>query len=109
MRFLVDNQLPVRLAAWFRQRGHECEHVADLGMEEADDASVWARVASAKAVVVSKDEDFIYLANSEGNQVQLVWVRLGNCRNAALIAAFEVVHDQLVSSLSSGQWIVEVR
>jgi hypothetical protein len=34
---------------------------------------------------------------------------LGNCRNVALIAAFDRIHDELVKAIESGQQIVEVR
>jgi predicted nuclease of predicted toxin-antitoxin system len=60
-------------------------------------------------VVISKDEDFVFLANRPGDRGKLIWVRLGNCRNPALIAAFNRVHDQIFDALASGQRIVEVR
>ena len=92
-----------------RARGHECEHVYELGLDEADDAEVWSRAIRAKQIVVSKDEDFIYLANRPGDVGRLIWVRIGNCRNLALIAAFDRVHDDIVSAIESGQRIVEIR
>ncbi|MEX0777036.1 MAG: DUF5615 family PIN-like protein [Phycisphaeraceae bacterium] len=107
MKFLIDNQLPLPLATYFHGRGHDGIHVLGLMLEESSDAELWTRAGREGRVLVSKDEDFVYLANRPGSSGQLVWVRLGNCRNAAL--AFERVFDDLVRALESGQRIVEVR
>ena len=60
-------------------------------------------------MLVSKDEDFLFLANRPRETGRLVWVRLGNCRNVALLAAFDRMHDRIVSALEAGQRIVELR
>jgi predicted nuclease of predicted toxin-antitoxin system len=44
MRFLVDNQLPPSLARWLRDRGHEAEHVFEIGLHLLDDRALWERV-----------------------------------------------------------------
>jgi predicted nuclease of predicted toxin-antitoxin system len=67
------------------------------------------RACAEGCIVVSKDEDFIALANRPGDTGRLIWVRLGNCRNAALLEAFDRVHDELARAFESGQRIVEVR
>src|SRR5688572_3200572 len=109
MNFLVDNQLPLKLARHLTMRGHDARHVLDIGLERADDPEVWARAAADGCAVFSKDEDFVFLANRPGDTGQLVWVRIGNCRNAALLAAIDRVLDAIVAALTSGQRIVEVR
>ena len=40
-------------------------------------------------VLVSKDEHFFYREAQPGAAVQLVWIRLGNCRTAGLLATIE--------------------
>jgi predicted nuclease of predicted toxin-antitoxin system len=109
MKFLVDNQLPQLLSAYLQRRGHECAHVADLGLDEVDDAEVWARCLRDGSVLISKDEDFIFLAWRPRDTGRLLWVRLGNCRNAALIEAFDLEHDRLIAAFESGLRIVELR
>ncbi len=94
---------------FLRGRGHECTHVRDVGLDEASDLEVWTRACDEGCIVVSKDEDFIALANRPGDTGRFIWVRLGNCRNAALIEAFDRVHDELVKAFESGQRIVELR
>ena len=109
MNFLVDNQLPVALAAFLRERGHRAEHALDLHLEESDDRAIWKEAMERDAVPVSKDEDFVYLSNAEAQPCRLVWVRLGNCRNAALINAFARSIDRVVQLFDEGQRIVELR
>jgi predicted nuclease of predicted toxin-antitoxin system len=109
MRLLVDNQLLLALANHLRARGHDCLHVLDIALDEASDLNVWSFGIRDNRVIVSKDEDFVFLANRPGDGGRLIWVRLGNCRNQALLAAFDQLHDDLVAAIDSGQRIVEVR
>lgn len=109
MNFLIDNQLPRALAIHLRTLGHDCVHVLDLNLSTSDDSEIWEFAKTQDRIVVSKDEDFIFLANRPNETGRLVWVRLGNCRNVALIAAFDRIHDQLVHTFATGQRIVELR
>ena len=59
--------------------------------------------------MVSKDEDFVFLANRPGDTGRLRWVRLGNCRNVPLLAAFDRTRDAIIGAILSGQRIVELR
>src|SRR5271156_6372685 len=109
MKLLVDNQLPLQLTVHLRHYGHERAHVLDLGLDVADDRVLWARAMGEGQVVVSKDEDLVFLANRPDDKGRRIWVRLGNCRNTALLAAFDRVHDEMVRAIESGQRIVEIR
>ena len=109
MKFLIDNQLPVRLAQHLRQHGHDAVHVLDLGIDEVSDIELWNLARREDMVLVSKDEDFVFLANRTGDDGKLVWVRLGNCRNPILLDAIDRVHDDLIRAFEAGQRIVEVR
>lgn len=109
MKFLIDHQLPVQLAIHLRKCGHECDHVHDLGLGASDDLTIWNHAQQTGSVLISKDEDFVYLAARPGDSGKLVWVRLGNCRNAALLGAFDKVLVEIVATLTSGQRLVELR
>ena len=41
IRFLVDAQLPPRLARSLAAEGYQAEHVEDLGMRHAEDEAIW--------------------------------------------------------------------
>jgi predicted nuclease of predicted toxin-antitoxin system len=90
-----------------RDRGHEAEHVAEVGRLSADDRTIWERAASADAVLVSKDHDFIEWAIIADDGPQVVWVRIGNTKNASLIGRLEAVWDSVLANLEAGVRIVE--
>ncbi len=109
MRLLVDNQLPVALARHLTSLGHDCEHVEALHLDAASDAEIWEYASQRGCVVVSKDEDFLYLATRAESGARLLWVRLGNCRTAALIEAFDRLWPRIEQALLSGERVVEIR
>jgi predicted nuclease of predicted toxin-antitoxin system len=109
VRLLIDNQLPVKLALHLRGLGCDALHVADLGLAQAEDREIWTRAADENRIVVSKDEDFVFLAHRPERSGRLIWVRLGNCRAATLLEAFERALPDLRQAFDSGATIVELR
>jgi predicted nuclease of predicted toxin-antitoxin system len=109
MKFLVDNQLPVALAGWLLANGEQVDHVLDLDLERAGDSEIWALCIAEDRIVVSKDVDFLLLANRPGDTGRLLWVRMGNCRTSALLARFAAAWPAIQSAFASGQRVVELR
>ena len=58
MKFLVDVNLPPRLAQWISSQGHEANHLADLDLLTDTDTDIWHRGRDHGEVIVSKDYDF---------------------------------------------------
>ena len=109
MKFLIDNQLPPALARYLRKRGFDCEHVLDVGLAEALDVEICRYAEAQERIIVSKDEDFLYLASHSKWKIRLLWVQLGNCRTPALLATFDRLWSSIESSLKAGDQIVEIR
>lgn len=109
MKCLVDNQLPAALARFLDSNGIRSVHVLDIGLDEASDRDIWAYAKANGFTVVSKDDDFFHLATVDTDGPVLIWVRLGNCRKAELLATFGEVLPRLINLLSAGQKIVELR
>ncbi len=109
MKFLVDHQLPPALARLLQSLGHDALHVRELGLVEADDAVIWRQAISNGQVVISKDEDFWYLAIAPGSAGRLIWVRIGNCRKQALVEVFRSRLASIVAAFETGSRIVEIR
>ena len=76
---------------------------------EADDTVIWQHALARDVVIVSKDEDFTFLASVSGGAGKLVWVRIGNCRKQVLLEAFRAQLPRIVSELEAGNQIVELR
>ena len=109
MNFLVDNQLPPALCGFLNARCHQASHVFDLQMDEASDLDIWNYAFKGDLIVVSKDEDFLHLANRPGDTGKLLWVRIGNCRKLTLLHAFESELPEVVRAFEGGSRIVEIR
>jgi predicted nuclease of predicted toxin-antitoxin system len=109
VKFLVDNQLPASLARYLRNHGHDCQHVLDIGLANASDIEICKYADKEDRVIISKDEDFLYLANRPETKTRILWIRLGNCRTAALLEAFERFWPLIESSLNAGDRIIELR
>ena len=107
MRIIVDQQLPPILADWFRDQGMDAIHVRDLGMTAAPDGTIWAEATRDDAVVLSRDEDFVSLTRTGG--ARLVWIRIGNCANATLLAVIEANWPAIRRRLEDGERLVELR
>lgn len=107
MTFLVDAQLPPALARLLVELGHEAQHVHDLGMSAASDAEIWELARRHNLILVTKDEDFSQ-RHLRGPVVRVVWLRLGNCSNRALITWFAPLLPQVLVRLTAGDRLVEV-
>lgn len=109
MRFLLDANLPGRLAQAFLDAGHDCEHMEDLLPRYSPDTEI-ARIANdSGAVLVSRDADFVRFSKDGLLTVPLIWVRLGNLRRAAMASAIRARLPALVIAIEAGTSIVEVR
>jgi predicted nuclease of predicted toxin-antitoxin system len=109
LNFLVDHQLPVALARFISAQGHHAVHVRDIGLMEVEDTAIWQHAGRHGIVVISKDEDFTFLANRPLDTGRLVWVRLGNCRKKVLLEAFKAQLPNMVAEFDSGNRLVELR
>ena len=104
----IDAQLPPALAEWLAEWGAPCRHVAELGLLAAPDEGIFAAARQEVAVVVTKDEDFVRLLEAHGPPPQVVWVTVGNVRNARLRVLFERHWPAIRAQLTAGEPLVEL-
>jgi predicted nuclease of predicted toxin-antitoxin system len=89
MRFLVDAQLPRRLARRLRQEGFEVIHTLDLPLSNRTPDSIISELSIREQyIVVTKDEDFVSSFYLRRRPYKLLLVSTGNIRNAELEAIF---------------------
>ena len=108
MKFLVDANLPPRLARWLKSRGHEAEHLADLNQLRATDTGVWNRGRRLRSVIVSKDNDFYDRALLFGPPPQILHIAVGNCSNGRLFEILDSGWLEIEIGLSSGSRLISV-
>jgi predicted nuclease of predicted toxin-antitoxin system len=93
VKLLVDNQLPVALARHLTSLGRDCQHVEALHLDAASDAEIWEYASQRGSVVVSKDEDFLYLA-SRGGRIEVAQKMAGNS-NAKTTGLYDRRNDDV--------------
>ena len=90
MKFLVDAQLPQRLARWLRSEGHEVIHTHELpeGNRTGDTAINELSVREQRVVII-KDEDFVDTFLLRQQPYKLLLVATGNISNRELEQLFQ--------------------
>jgi predicted nuclease of predicted toxin-antitoxin system len=109
MRFVVDAQLPPALARLLTAHGHHAEHVADIGLRDADDSPIWRYALQHQAIIVTKDEDFPHRLSQSLTAPVIIWLRIGNTSRKALLQWFEPLLPQIVRHIQQGDRLIEVR
>lgn len=109
MIFLIDAQLPPALSHWLIQLGHEAEHVDDLGLRDAEDFEIWDYAFRKEAIIVTKDEDFAERVARTTSGPVIVWLRIGNATNRALMLWLAPRWAEITELLDTGNRLIEVR
>lgn len=108
LEFIVDSNLPIKLAIWLKKQGYEAIHAHSLGLDGTSDAGIWEYARRKNAVIVSKDQDFYNRIVPE-LPPRLVWVKWGNVSRTILFQKIEVALPQIVDAFESGEWLVELQ
>jgi len=85
MKFIVDAQLPRRLAQELAASGHDAVHTSDFPTgNRAPDKDILALAIQEGRVVVTKDNDFVTSFLLRGTPPKLLLISTGNISNDAL-------------------------
>ncbi|MBP9838205.1 MAG: DUF5615 family PIN-like protein [Proteobacteria bacterium] len=109
MKFLIDNQLPRNLTTFIRSKGYDSKHVSEIGLSSARDIEIYRYAVLNDYIIISKDEDFFHLVNNSKDVIQLLWVRLGNCRSKFLNDYFNLTWHQIVEYLNAKERIIQLQ
>jgi predicted nuclease of predicted toxin-antitoxin system len=93
----LDENLSHRLPGLLALEFPGSQHVRDAGLAAASDPAVWAHAASQGFVIVSKDTDFQQRPLLFGHPPKVVWIRLGNCPTAAVVALLRARQADLLA------------
>ncbi len=109
MKFLLDAQLPPRLAKALVQTRHVAWHVSECGLLTAQDRDIWRFAEKEGAAVVTKDADFAAMRLHASSNPPVVWLPLGNVPNDALEKALLRALPEIITAIEAGEGVVEVR
>ena len=115
MTIWIDAQLSPSPASWIDEHfeGLEVIAVRELGLRDASATEIFEAARLAKAVVMSKDSDFVDLIHRFDSPPQVLWIRFGNTSNAqmrivlskTLLAAMDLIsriYSRVVKSRGFG-------
>jgi len=90
MRFLIDANLPFRLAKVLKEKGYDIIHTDDLPDKERTKDNDIRRIAvDQNRIVITKDSDFLDSHLIHGIPSKLLLVATGNIINKALLSLFD--------------------
>jgi len=106
MKFLVDAQLPHRLAEFLCVAGHEVIHTLDLPLgNRTPDSAINELSLSEKRVVITKDADFVFSFRVKREPYKLLLVSTGNIRNADLESLFARNLDGIIEAFDQHSFV----
>jgi predicted nuclease of predicted toxin-antitoxin system len=106
MKFLVDAQLPRRLARWLQAEGHDAIHTRDLSEgNRTGDATINEISSREQRVVITKDEDFVDMFLLRHQPYKLLLVATGNIRNSELEQLFQKNLEHIVRAFETYDFV----
>jgi predicted nuclease of predicted toxin-antitoxin system len=86
VKFLIDAQLPKRLASWLTSEGYDAVHTFDLPKgNQTPDVEICTVADGESRIVITKDDDFIYSFLTRAHPERLLLVSTGNINNNDLL------------------------
>jgi predicted nuclease of predicted toxin-antitoxin system len=109
MRIWVDAQMSPAIATWISSNyAVTAVAIRDLGLRDAEDKEIFEAARQEKAVVITKDSDFVLLLDRLGPPPQVIWVTCGNTSNARLKEVLTNTLPKALDLLNFGEKLVEI-
>ena len=106
MKFLIDAQLPRRLATQLKKAGLEATHTLDLpDGNRTTDQSLNALSINEQAILVTKDSDFVQSFLLRREPWKLLLISTGNIDNNELMRLFEFNINQLSEAFNNFDFV----
>ncbi|MDE0465961.1 MAG: DUF5615 family PIN-like protein [Candidatus Poribacteria bacterium] len=109
MKIWIDAQLSPALAPWLSNTfAVEAFSVRRLGLQDASDERIFFAARTEKAIVITKDRDFVQLLERLGPPPKVIWVTCGNISNAQMRDVLRQDFQITLSRLQEGKSLVEI-
>ena len=109
MTIWVDAHLSPAIATWISTT-LEIEAVAlrDLGLRDAEDTEIFQVAKAQRAILMTKDSNFVDLVERLGSPPQIIWLTCGNTSNARLREILSETLSRALELLAAGETLVEI-
>ncbi|MGA9865069.1 MAG: DUF5615 family PIN-like protein [Acetobacteraceae bacterium] len=107
MRLLLDMNVPVSIAGWLRDQGHDAVHIRQRDGARMADHDVFAVAAREARVLVTFDLDFGEIVGSvEQQSCGVLLLRLRRIRSPHLQERLKVALTQADAALTAGAIVI---
>ena len=108
MKFIVDTQLPPRLARFLETRGYDCIHTTHFENGHLlQDVEIILVATEQNRIIISKDSDFSDYYHLKGAPPKILLLQFGNVSNSDLTAYFDRYLDVIAEAFNGGADYVE--
>jgi predicted nuclease of predicted toxin-antitoxin system len=80
----------------------------DLGLRDAEDTEIFQVAKAQRAILMTKDSDFVDLVERLGSPPQIIWLTCGNTSNARLREILSETLPRALELLAAGETLVEI-
>ncbi|OAV45558.1 DUF5615 family PIN-like protein [Lewinella sp. 4G2] len=109
MKFLVDTQLPFKLAVALRRMGFEASHTTDYKNGHLlDDEKIREIAIENQQVIITKDADFFNAYILFGAPPKVLYLTFGNISNKALLTYFQDHFEAIYDLFDADSEIIEL-
>jgi predicted nuclease of predicted toxin-antitoxin system len=111
MTIWIDAQLSPYIAKWINANfpGLIATALRSMALQDDNDYDIFRKARKVKAIVMSKDYDFVKLIEIYGVPPQLIWITCGNTSNTRLCEILSNSLKQAVDLLNAGENVVEIK
>jgi predicted nuclease of predicted toxin-antitoxin system len=103
VRLLLDENLSEALLPALADLFPNSLHIRTHGLTGASDLQIWELARAHDCALLTRDEDFIRLSLSRGAPPKVIWITLGNCSNATLIALIRGRYSDIEAFLAQDE------
>jgi len=109
MSLWIDAHLSPAIATWITETfGITAVALRDLNLRDAEDPDIFSVAKAQKAIVMTKDSDFVEMVERLGSPPQIIWLTCGNTSNARLREILSETLPRTLELLSLGEPLVEI-
>lgn len=110
MKFLIDTQLPPRLAKHLSSKGYDAIHTIFFPDGHLlDDEEIIVIAKKEDRTVISKDSDFLDNYFLKGAPPKVLLIEFGNISNRDLLSLFDQYFEEVLESFNDGSTLVVFR
>lgn len=106
MKFLIDAQLPRRLALRFQELGHDVLHTLEMPLaNRTTDAAINDLSVLEQRIIITKDTDFVQSFILAHRPYKLLLIATGNIANSELDALLCQHLDKILTAFNNADFI----